>query len=156
MSKELIGWERPPFTITIDKVKVQEYVHALQDDNPVFRDEQAAKAEGYEGTLVPLGLIQTITAYDTAGLLSKLNIAFEQVLAGDLEWEFYRLIQAGEPITGQTRVVDVYEKQGRQGKMTFFIMETVYTNQRGEKVMRDKVTLIRRDDVVGGEKPAST
>lgn len=156
MSKDLIGWARPPFTITIDKVKVQEYVHALQDDNPIFRDEQAARAEGYDGILVPLGVIQTITAHDTAGLFSKLNIAFEQVLAGDLEWEFYRLIKAGEPITGQTRVIDVYEKQGKQGKMTFFVMETLYTNQKGEKVMKDKVTLIRRDDVVVREKPAST
>ena len=154
MSKELIGWQRQPFTIAIDKVKVQEYVHALQDDNPIFQDERAARAEGHDGILVPLGFIQTITAYDTAGLFAQLNIAFEQVLAGDLEWEFFRPIKAEEPITGQTRVLDVYEKQGKQGKMTFFVMETLYTDHQGEKVMKDKVTLIRRDDVVVGERPA--
>ena len=52
-------------------------------------------------------------------------------------------VYAGDVLTATARVADVYEKAGsRGGTMTFGVLETTFTNQRGEKVLISRSTLI--------------
>jgi len=52
-------------------------------------------------------------------------------------------------LTGVARLADIIEKEGgRGGKMTMMIMETEYTNQRGDKVAIARSTLIETGQVV--------
>jgi len=66
-----------------------------------------------------------------------------RLLHGEQEFEYLAPVYAGDVLTGVSRVSDVYEKQGsRGGTMTFGVMETTYTNQRGEKVLISRSTLV--------------
>ncbi len=43
-------------------------------------------------------------------------------------------IRPGDVLTIATAIHDVYEKTGRSGTMTFVVVRSVLTNQRGERV----------------------
>jgi hypothetical protein len=48
--------------------------------------------------------------------------------------EFGVPIRAGDVLTSVATVHDIYEKTGRSGTMSFIVLRTVVTNQRGEQV----------------------
>ena len=64
-------------------------------------------------------------------------------VAGGHEVWFGVPIRAGDEITYENKIIDIYEKQGRSGPMIFIIDEWIYRNQRGEEVCRSRETLIR-------------
>jgi hypothetical protein len=51
---------------------------------------------------------------------------------------------AGDVITVQKRLAQMYEKEGRSGPLVFVEMEFTFTNQRGEMVARESFTRIYR------------
>ncbi|HVA41151.1 MAG TPA: MaoC family dehydratase N-terminal domain-containing protein, partial [Candidatus Binataceae bacterium] len=60
-------------------------------------------------------------------------------------------IFVGDTLTGVARVSDLYEKEGgRGGKMTFLVVETTYTNQKGDKVAVARSTLVETGQAVSG------
>ena len=66
-----------------------------------------------------------------------------RLLHGEQEFEYLAPVYAGDVLTATARVADVYEKQGsRGGTMTFGILETTFTNQRGESVLISRSTLV--------------
>ena len=48
--------------------------------------------------------------------------------------EFGAAIRPGDVLTSVSTVHDIYEKTGRSGTMSFIVLRTVVTNQRGEQV----------------------
>ncbi len=48
--------------------------------------------------------------------------------------EFGVPIRPGDVLTSVATVHDIYEKTGRSGTMSFIVLRTVVTNQRGEQV----------------------
>ena len=48
--------------------------------------------------------------------------------------EFGVPIRPGDVLTSASTVHDIYEKTGRSGTMSFAVLRTVVTNQRGEQV----------------------
>ena len=75
-----------------------------------------------------------------------------RLLHGEQEFEYLGPIHAGDTLTAVARVADVFEKTGsRGGKMTLGILETTFTNQRGEKVLVSRSTLIETGGVVKKE-----
>jgi acyl dehydratase len=59
--------------------------------------------------------------------------------------EFHAPIRPGDTITLKARITDVYEKTGRTGKMVFIVRETIYENQKGEKVAVVEQSQVRRE-----------
>jgi len=51
-------------------------------------------------------------------------------------------MRLGDTISSRTRFVDVFEREGRVGKMLFLVYETTYTNQHGESVAKASYTII--------------
>ncbi len=50
------------------------------------------------------------------------------------EAEYFLPIRIGDVISGNSSIVDVYEKQGRSGDLIFVVAESQLSNQRGELV----------------------
>jgi len=66
------------------------------------------------------------------------------VLNGGVEAEFFAFARHGDRITAQSQYSDIYEREGRDGKMIFVITETTYTNQDGHVLAKIRNTGIRR------------
>jgi len=63
-------------------------------------------------------------------------------LDGGGEWEIYKPMKVGDVITARTKLANIYERQGKIGKMYFYVSETNIVNQRNEQVAKATGTLI--------------
>ena len=73
----------------------------------------------------------------------------ETAIIRSIEVKEGQLIHAGDVLTAVTKVTDVYEKTGgRGGTMTFVVMDTEFTNQKGEKVAISRGVTIETGQVV--------
>lgn len=135
--------------LAIEEGKVTEFARAITDENPVFQDEEIARERGYDS--IPAPLIFTRVAYFPRyrpegideNLGFDLGFQREYVLHGEQEYEFERPVVVGDVLTGETTLVDVFQKEGsRGGTMTFAVFETEYTDQDGETVLLERFTRI--------------
>jgi acyl dehydratase len=153
--RKQIGKEAPPVTVEIEKGMIRRFVHAVDDPNPLWRDEEYAKKTKYGGIIAPpyllcAAMVLTEPTDPTAppGFMAPPipDMEFPQNLKGILdgggEWEFYKPLNVGDVITSHTKLADIREKQGKMGKMYFYTAETKIFNHRNEQVAKTTATLI--------------
>ena len=135
----MIGKEAKVEVTQIEKGMIKKAAEAIGDPNPLWQDEKRARKTKYGGIIAPPGLL--ITAM-MSGSRPEGSMPFQRLLAGGGEWEFLLPIRAGDVITSTTALADVYEREGKAGKMLFFIFETIHKNQLDEVVAKSRSTLI--------------
>lgn len=144
VDKSLLGKEFPGPTWGIEKGKIKEFANAIEDPNPIFRDEAAAKAAGFPGIPAPLTFLVTeIFHFDEKTPRPDYKVDLRRILDGGTEYEYIKPVLAGDTITSSTKVAEIYEKSGKRGgTMTFLVAETTFTNQKGEVCVKSRGTLI--------------
>jgi peroxisomal enoyl-CoA hydratase 2 len=139
--------------LTIEAGKVEEFALAIKDDNPVFRDAEAAAEQGFDAIPAPLTFsrlsrfeqFQTDEMEGYMGFDLGLNI--QHAVHGEQEYEFDRVVTVGDTLTGTTTLADVSQREGsRGGTMTFFTLETEFTDQDGERVVLARETVIETEE----------
>jgi acyl dehydratase len=73
-------------------------------------------------------------------------------LAAGMDIEFGQPIKAGDAISISSELAESYTKTGRSGKMTFFVIRSTLTNQRGGVVARIDHRFTYRDDIKGSHR----
>jgi len=156
-AREYIGHAGPVISTVVTQKDIRRFALSIGDTNPLFRDDDFAKANGYEGVIAP-AMFHTVYSMpedeldrlDEAGLGPNMGPRFEVpvpgfpgAVAGGRDIHFGDPIRPGDVISVQETVVDVYEKEGRMGPMIFVISEFTYKNQSGQVVVNDRQTLIR-------------
>lgn len=145
--KTKAGTSLPAYTFNVSRVKVRELVEAINDPNPIYRDKEAAVAEGYRDTPCPPTFI-TLAFQEFTGfylkVLDALGIPLVKALHGEEEYEYLREIYPGDMLTIEPTVDSVVEKQTRSGAMDLVTLRTRITNQHGAEVMRTRSLLIER------------
>ena len=76
-------------------------------------------------------------------ILGLLDLDIGRVLHGSQEFDYLGQIYAGDSITQQCKIVDIYDKKG--GALEFVVQESSYTNQDGELVGKARQTLVYRN-----------
>ncbi len=144
VDKSLLGKEFLGPTWDIEKGKIEEFANAIEDPNPIFRDEAAAKSAGFESVPAPLTFLVTeIFHFDEKTPRPDYKVDLRRILDGGTEYEYIKPVLAGDTITSNTKVAEIYEKQGRRGgTMTFLVAETTFKNQKGEVCVKSRGTLI--------------
>jgi acyl dehydratase len=141
-----------PRGIPIERGKIHVFAEAILDDNPLYHDEQAARAAGLPSVVAPPTFAMVTQHFPDdsvppAAELQDLDLRF--MLHGAQEFVFERPLFAGDLLRGEPGAVRTYEKQGRRGgKMKFIEIETVYRDQNGAVVLRAKTTAIQTEGVV--------
>lgn len=141
-----IGHKSPPFTHDVTIESISDYCKAVRNDNPLYFDEEAAKA-GPFGTIVapptyvfkcaPLRRNEVMHAQGYASPEEKRDRATPYAKS---EIQFFRPIKLGDSITSTVELVDKYERRGNQ----FMTWKTVAHNQDGEQVVEYLYTIIWR------------
>jgi len=126
----------------VERGKIREFARAIKDDNPIYFDADYAKQQA-GGIVPPPTFTMTQAFWDDAGNRIDLGLDMRRVLHGTQEFEYVRPVHAGDTLTGQGKISEVYKKPGKRGgEMTFVVMETEYKNQRGEVALYSRSTII--------------
>ncbi len=145
--KSKAGTSLPPVTFRVERVKIKEFMEAIGDDNPIYSNPDAARAEGYRDTPCPPTFItlgyQEFTGYSLR-LLEELGIPLVRSVLGEEEYEYVRTIYPGDELTISPVIESVMEKQSRLGVLDLVTVRTVVTNQSGEEVMHTRSLVIER------------
>jgi len=151
---ELIGKVGDIMIMEVERGAIKRYADAVDDRNPLYWDEEYARDSRYGSILAPPGFFGWPTRW-TEGmpilleLVDKVSAILAQAgysrsLDGGIEYEFFCPVRAGDVLTALTRILDIYEQEGKTGKLFFLVVETTYTNQDGNLVAKVRRTLIRR------------
>jgi acyl dehydratase len=143
-----------PVTVTIDRRESQRYALAVGDENPVYFDEEAARAAGHRTIIAPPTFVthaivppRSNDQLRTDGLWrdgSGVRLAVARMMFGGEEWDFLEPVCVGDRITAETRLAGVDQKEGSKGPFVRVVRETTFTNGDGAVVARSRQIGIAR------------
>lgn len=127
--KSMMGMEIAKVVHEVDKTMLRRLAEAIDDPNPIWQKEAAP------------GFIMAAMV-SGSGEPPKALFPLKRMVAGGGDWEFYLPIKVGDVITCTTKLADLYEREGKAGKLLFIITETSIINQRGELAAKGRATLV--------------
>jgi len=141
--KAMIGTEYK-LQVEVEKGVIWRLAEAVDDPNPLWQNEDEAKKSKYGGIIAPpaLNMSQMMVAFLQGN--PPLPVIGTGGFEAEHESEFYAPIHAGDIITTTSKLVDIYEKQGKKsGRMVFIVYDTILTNQHGEVVGKERASQVR-------------
>lgn len=128
--QSLIGATSEPQTFEITPAAVAQFIEATGDPRPTD-----------DPLYVPLTFPTTIRM-GVPGL--KLDGSKMQLIHGEQEYQYARQLRVGETLTCVARILDIREKSGRSGSMTFVTSAIEGRDSQGELAFTGRSTLIVR------------
>lgn len=147
MEDRLKGMHLAEFAYLVERCKIREVAQAIGDPNPLYVDPEAARAEGYPDVIAPPTFGICANLWGGPGFhetCKKLKVDPLKVLHGEQEYEYLCPVHPGDTLHATLDVIDEYTKEGRAGRIRFIVMETSFSNQRGEKVLIGRSTMVVR------------
>jgi acyl dehydratase len=149
-----IGRKSPLARLEIMTVSdVRRYVDATGDANPLWLDDEFARAAGYRGRLLPPTLVGWVpfslregadkSGSDTTDLRRQLPLPknYTNVRNAGSETEWLQPAYVGEQLSTQSRILDITARQGRAGLGIYITQEEQILNSQQEIVMRRRHTV---------------
>jgi len=126
----------------VSRVKLAEFADAIGDDNPVYRDREAARQAGFPDVIAPPTFAIVISLASTSRALADpgLHLNYAMVVHGEQRFEYARPFVAGDVVRAQVTIADI-KSAGRNSMMT---TRTQITTIDGEHVCTAHSTLVER------------
>ncbi|VWX63351.1 Acyl dehydratase [Burkholderiales bacterium 8X] len=144
IDKKWIGHRLEPSVLTIHRTRLQFFAKAIGEQNPVYLDPAAAKAAGYADLPAPPTFLfaAELDSGATDRLLADLEIPLAKLLHGEQSFRYHRTACAGDTITVESGISDIYDK--KNGQLEFAVKDSRATNQHGELVAELRTVLVVR------------
>ncbi|MCY1272020.1 hypothetical protein D9M68_281880 [compost metagenome] len=143
--KSLIGHVTAQGSVEVEKGKLRFFAKAIGETDPVYTDLAAAKDAGHKSLPVPPTMLMPLMSEirgDIGGLMKLLGWDLGRILHAEQSFTYHRMAYAGDVLTFETRISDVYEKKG--GALQFVVQESRVTNQDGEHIADVRNSLVHR------------
>ncbi len=140
MRQQVIGQKSAPSTTDIEKGAIIKFAQAIEDDNPVFNDDMAARDSRYGGLIAPPTFLRSVGVDRPA---YPFDMPFNRLLDGGSEWEYFHPVRAGDRITAVAEIADINERTGRMGLMIITSIVVTYRNQNDQVAATQTSTSIR-------------
>ncbi len=148
--------EYPPFEFTVGSRDIAKYARAIEAEDPIHFDPASAREAGFRDVVAP-ALFPYVIRMQAYNLVARDRLEEDgspaedvpplptrRAMAGEFSIELGVPVVAGDVVTVEKRLVDMYEKEGRSGPLVFVEMEFTFRNQEGEMVARERFTRIYR------------
>ncbi|OYV02143.1 MAG: acyl dehydratase [Burkholderiales bacterium PBB5] len=144
IDKKWIGHQLPPSVLTIDRTRLRFFANAIGETNPVYTDLEAARAAGYADLPVPPTFLVAaeLDSGATDQLLAQLGIPLAKLLHGEQGYTYHRPVVAGDTITMDSVIDDIYDKKG--GALEFVVKTSRAVNQHNELVAELRTVIVCR------------
>ena len=137
--RDAIGVESEPLIHEVEKGAIIRFAEAIEDFNPIFHDEEAARRTRYGGLVAPPTFLRSISS----GLTKvEARSPYPARVDAGSEWEYFEPVRPGDRIAVTTTIVDISERTGRLGNMLFIVREIRYVNQFGNLAALQRNTRI--------------
>lgn len=155
-ARAMIGRESAPQTCEVTKAAIRRFAQAIGDDSPLYYDEAYAATTQWGGVIAPPTFFFTLGYYEDApgtayredgrptGTELDVPLPVSKTVGGASSVEFGEPVRPGDVIIVRKKVVDVYSKEGKSGTLYFTVVETTFTNQKGELVARERASFVER------------
>ncbi len=142
LNQSLKGKEYQEVSFTVERDRVVQFADAIGEDNPLFRDIDAAKSRGYGEQLAPPTFV-TVMQIMTSGqvvLDQDLGLNYALVVHAEQEYQWHRPVQVGDVLSAVPRIADIYAK----GSNEFLVIEADIKDPSGQTVVLARTTLLSR------------
>ncbi|MFA7281017.1 MAG: MaoC family dehydratase N-terminal domain-containing protein [Sterolibacterium sp.] len=145
IAKTLIGKTFPPYAVEVEKGRLRFFAKAIGETDPIFVDEGAAQAAGYRSLPLPPTFLfaMEIDRPDPLAWFAEVGMELPKVLHGEQSFTYHRQACAGDILTFESRIVDVYDK--KNGALDFIVKETRVIDQAGNHVADLRSVIVQRN-----------
>ena len=134
LDTQYIGHRIEPCSADVEKGRLKFFAKAIGQTDPVYTDEAAAKRAGHPSLPVPPTFLFCLEmeSPNPGALRELLDFPVPKVLHGEQRFTYHAMAFAGDTLTFEQRIADIYAKKG--GLLEFIVRETRVTNQHGTHV----------------------
>ena len=146
----------PTHRFPVTAHEIARYARAIGATDPIHYDPEQARAAGYSDVVAP-PLFPYVIRMQVYGLVGPDSLEVDgspradvpplptrRAMAGETHLELGDPVMAGDVITVEKRMLDLYEKEGKSGPLVFVQMEYLFTKGDGALVAREQFTRIYR------------
>jgi acyl dehydratase len=148
LDQSFVGRTYPPTPpYEVGREKIREFAEAIGDDNPAYRDPEAARALGHADVIAPptFGIVLSMTAGRQVIADPELGLDYTRVVHGEQRFVITRPIRAGDRLTVSVTVENIRAAAGNDMITTRGDVATV----DGEPVFTAYSTLVARGTAGG-------
>jgi acyl dehydratase len=144
LNQDFVGREYPSSgTYEVGREHLRQFADAIGDDNPVYRDPDAARAAGHPDVLAPPTFL-TVLGFrfrgDSPLADPELGLDYSRVVHGDQAFTLHRPVHAGDVLSSVQRVERI--RSGGSNELMTTVIEV--TDAGGAAVATLRATLVSR------------
>ncbi|OYD06474.1 MaoC family dehydratase N-terminal domain-containing protein [Paludifilum halophilum] len=133
-----VGSRSPGEWNGVEKGAVRNFAEAIGDPQPLYLCEEGAKHLRYGRWMAP----PTFPITFRYGSIPGLQLPKSGLIHGSQRFQYERPLWIGEEIFCYLTLKDVFEKEGKSGRLTFLTFERIGEDQKGDRVFTAESTLI--------------
>jgi acyl dehydratase len=143
----------------LGRAAIRYFALAVGDDNPVYTDDEAARAHGYDGVVAPPTLVCETNQFvglprddnGFAGHAFEVEVPGTRQVRGGNSYRFHRPVRPDDVVTVTWRVTDVAERTtGSGARMVVLTSTATFTDAEGALLVENEETLVYLETGVWG------
>jgi acyl dehydratase len=145
LDQSFIGRSYPPSTAyEVGREKIREFADAIGDENPLYRDPEAARAAGYPDVIAPPTFLTIINLAAINAIVAdpELGLDYSRMVHGDQSFVHARPVHAGDRLLLTTFVEDIMARAGND----FLTVRAEITDECGDPVCTTRARLVVRGE----------
>jgi acyl dehydratase len=145
IDRKHIGRVFAPSRADVEKGRLRFFAKAIGETDPVYTDEAAARAAGHASLPVPPTFLFSLEMEkpEPFAWLGEIGMDLARILHGEQSFTYHRLVYAGDTLTFESRVEDIYDK--KNGALSFVVKAVKVTDQRGVHVADLRSSIAHRN-----------
>ncbi|MGB8179866.1 MAG: MaoC family dehydratase N-terminal domain-containing protein [Acidimicrobiales bacterium] len=155
---EEVGVEHVESLGEISATLTRRYAAAVGERDPLYHDAQYAQSLGYANVVAPLNFLPGVICWTEGAPYDRLRedgteadthlpgvpAKGVRVMGGGEEMHFTRPVVAGTVVTRRTVLLDVADRESRQGTMLVARYADLYVDEGGDELLRSVRTVLLR------------
>jgi hypothetical protein len=130
IDRKYIGHGLPPHTVEVEKGRLRFFLKAIGETKP--------------GDAIPPTYLFSLEMEkpEPFDWLLAMGVRLGNVLHGEQSFTYHKMVQAGDKVTFESRIADIYEK--KNGALEFIVKETAVKNALGALVAELRCVIVVR------------
>jgi len=148
LDASLVGRSYPPSRpYEVGREKIREFADAIGDDNPVYRDPEAARSYGHPDVIAPptFPIVVTFDGAEPAINDPEVGIDYSRVVHGEQRFVYSRPVRPGDRLRTTATIHSARTVAGSD----FLGLRCDIANEDGEHIVTSHMLLVARAEEEG-------